>query len=96
MKMMVAGFRVPVGSLSISIDGGETWLDMARSGDNYWQPVADLPQVLDEKRPLAIMVTCGDGEGAKVLGSAVVPASCLCAYQDPDCKHCISKVQCPE
>eukprot|EP00955_Chlamydomonas_euryale_P022690 239752-Chlamydomonas_euryale.AAC.6 len=93
IKLMVHSSRVPPGGVAIKLDG--VWHDMRRSGDNYWQPIVGPPRVHAAEEPVTVRVTCSDGPGAVTLETELVPAMCLCSYQDPDCVHCITDIQCP-
>lgn len=66
---------------------------MCRSGDNYWQPKSNLAFELSAQTPVDVRVYCADGSPPKIE-AGLVPASMLCAYQDPTCQPYMGSIQC--
>ncbi len=88
------GERIPLAAMQVRLFPNASWLDLARSGADYWQinDYATVPAVLDPHNPLDFKITCSDG---KVLyESGLVPANMFCSFQDPKCKYFTGTVQC--
>lgn len=88
------GERIPLVAMQVRLFPNAAWLDMARSGADYWQ-ISDysmVPGVLDPTNPLDFKITCSDGN--ILYESGLVPANMFCSFQDPNCKYFTGTVQC--
>ena len=88
------GSRVPLAAVQIRLFPNAGWLDMARSGADYWQIVdyTTVPTTLDPTNPLDFKMTCSNGN--VLYENGLVPADMFCNFQDPGCQYHIGTVQC--
>ena len=87
------GERIPLADMQVRLSPQAAWLDMARSGADYWQLTnyTNVP-ALNPADPLDLRITCSDG--TVVTESGLVPADMFCSFQDPGCKYHTGTVQC--
>ena len=94
LSFKVIGERIPLAAVQVRLFPDADWLDMARSGADYWQIIeyASVPKELTPDDPLDFKITCADGN---VLTERVlVPSDMFCSFQDPACKYHTGTVQC--
>lgn len=88
------GERIPIAAMQVRLFPNGAWLDLARSGADYWQisDYSKVPGVLDPSNPLDFNITCSNGK--TLYEGGLVPADIFCNFQDPDCKYFTGTVQC--
>lgn len=95
MAFKVIGERIPIAGVQVRLSPNQPFIDMARSGADYWQ-INDYAQVpvlqLDPSQAVDMLIECSDGQRHFELG--LVPAQMFCSFQDPDCKYTPGTVQC--
>lgn len=94
LSFKAIGERVPLAAMQVRLFPDADWLDMARSGADYWQIIdySSVPGELDPANPLDFKITCSDGTTLTEPG--LVPADMFCNIQDPACKYRTGTVQC--
>lgn len=94
LSFKAIGERVPLAAMQVRLFPDADWLDMARSGADYWQIIdySAVPGELDPANPLDFKITCSDG--TTLIEHGLVPADMFCSVQDPACKYHTGTVQC--
>ena len=93
MSFKAIGERIPLAAVQVRLFPDSGWLDMARTGADYWQLTnySNVP-MLNPADPLDFRITCSDGTTLTEPG--LVPAEAFCNFQDPKCKYQTGTVQC--
>lgn len=94
LSFKAIGERIPLAAVQVRLFPDSDWLDMARSGADYWQIIdySTVPKDLNPADPLDFKLTCSDGTILTEPG--LVPADMFCNFQDPACKYHTGTVQC--
>lgn len=94
LSFKAIGERIPLAAVQVRLFPDAGWLDMARSGADYWQIIdySTVPKTLNPADPLDFKITCSDGTVLTEPG--LVPADMFCNFQDPACKYHTGTVQC--